>query len=148
MENFCLGSLMSRSPRYGVFATVTLFLGALLVSSGASATSLSPGPPLHRIMDCYSDPSGVLQYVTALELTSSSTYVLAPYRKGNGLIGKLSRGGDRINGPTVTFLTGAYGRRYLGHWSLRHMQNGSVVASNLALLTSALRPTYISCYPH
>jgi len=139
---------MSRPSRYGVVATVTFLLGALLVSSGASATSPSSGPPLHRIMDCYSDPSGVLQYVTALELTSSSTYVLAPSRKGNGLIGKLSRGSDRINGPTVTFLTGAYGRKYLGHWSLRHTQNGYVVASNLALLTSAHQPTYISCYPH
>jgi len=139
---------MSTPKRYGVVAILTLFLGALFVNTGASATSLSPGPPLHRIMDCYSDPSGTLQYVTALELTSSSTYVLAPYRKGNGLIGKLSRGSDRINGPTVTFLTGAYGHKYLGHWSLRHTQNGYVVASNLALLTNAHRPTYISCYPH
>jgi hypothetical protein len=118
------------------------------VSSGASATTLSPSPPLHRIMDCYSDAGGVLHYVTALELTSSSTYVLAPYRKGNGLVGKLARGSDRITGSTVTFLTGAYGHTYLGLWSLRHAQYGYVVASNLALLTSAHRPTYISCYPH
>ena len=126
------------------------FAGVALTISLAGPALATSGPPIGRIYDCYSNPTGFsLYYVAALELKTSSAYLVAPYRKGNRLSGRTAKGSYKLRGSKVTFLTGPYGKlHYSGKWAPKHMTQGVMVGASLALIGSNNRPTRISCYPH
>jgi hypothetical protein len=93
------------SASFGVAFAVVLSLGLIV-----SAPALAGGPPVGKIYDCYAfnEASGFENYIQAVELKTSSEYLVAPMRKGNNLSGKAARGRYRVHGTHMTFPTGPY----------------------------------------
>lgn len=122
----------------------------LAIAVGATAPALAAGgPPIPRVYDCYGyATSGVINYVSALELKSRSVYLVAPTRKGNSLQGTAVKGTYRLRGGRLTFLTGTYGRiHWYGKWVRKRVTDGGD-AAHIGLISPKTRATVLECYPH
>ena len=127
---------------------VPLIAGAAL-SLGLVAPALATGggPPIGPIYDCYGFSGPVMNYVTALQLKNKTTYLLAPFRKGNSLSGKVVKGTYKLRGKKIIFLTGAYGQiHWYGVWTLKTLLNGIGDARHIGLFTPKGQEP-IECYP-
>jgi hypothetical protein len=129
-------------------ASVALIAGAALSVGLISPALAAGGPPIPRIYDCYSY-NGYLNYVQALQLKTRTTYLVAPYRKGNHLSGAAAKGTYKLRGAKLTFLTGPYGQLHLyGVWTPKHTSGGLAVGANIALYYTTKGYSAVSCYPH
>jgi hypothetical protein len=92
-------------PRLGA-ALAALIATGLLASSPALASSGRPA--IGKVYKCYSDSTGLLEFVQALELKSSSVYLAAPSYKGNHLVGGTAKGRYRERGRKIRWLSGPF----------------------------------------
>lgn len=145
MRTLALGLTYLRGRR-AAFALAGALAGTVGLTSPALAAG---GPPIPRIYDCYGyATSGVINYVSALELQSRSVYLVAPSRKGNHLVGKAVKGTYRLRGKSLTFLTGPYGRvHWSGEWVLKRVTDGGD-AAHIGLISPKTHETVLECYPH
>lgn len=138
------------APARKLRAVLALTVGiSLLMAWTAAAAS---GPPTKKIYDCYTYSGGALglHYVQALQLKTTTAYLVAPSRSGNHLAGKAAPGKYKIHGSKLTFLTGPYGKLHLhAVWSPQSKdQFGNVIGANISLQDAHYKPTGVSCYPH
>lgn len=108
------------------------------------ATPAMANPPVPKIYDCYANTSIGLSYVQAIELKTKSHYLVAPFRKGDHLDGKVATGRYRAKGNRVTWLSGPYAKRYR---ALFHPKTATA-GPYLELDRANGSWTGVSCYPH
>jgi hypothetical protein len=96
---------------------VSLIAGAALSVGFVAPAGAAGGPPIGRIYDCYSYATSWTLYIQALELKTTTTYLVAPMRKGNSLSAPVVKGTYTLRGAKLTFLTGPYGKiHWYGVW--------------------------------
>lgn len=124
-------------------------LAGVALSVGFVAPALAAGgPPIGPVYDCFGYSGAVSNYVTAFQLKSATTYLLAPTRKGNSLSGPVVKGTYTLRGSKLTFLTGPYGKiHWYGLWKLRTLKNGGD-QRHIALYTAKGVDSGMECYPY
>jgi hypothetical protein len=120
----------------------------LALSVGFAATALAAGgPPIGPIYDCYGFGAS-MRYFEALQLKSATTYLTAPQRKGNSLVGPVLKGTYTLHGAKLTFLTGTYARvHWYGLWKLKTLSPGRGDPRHIGLYTTRGQDV-IECYPY
>lgn len=109
---------MYRKARRRTGAALVLAMTvAALAAPSAQASSSRLG-----VYDCYSFDfnSGILQYVQALQLTSSSRYAVAPGHKGRHLSGGSAKGRYRVRRGRITWLSGPYAHHHPALYGIFH----------------------------
>lgn len=121
-------------------------VAAVTLSVGLATPALAAGgPPIHRIYDCY----GALTYVQALELKTKTTYLVAPYRKGNHLSGRAAKGTYRLRHGKLTFRSGPYAKiHWYGKWVRKRAYPGGGDLAHIALFAPKRHQEVLDCYPH
>ncbi len=126
--------------RYMLIASLTVVLAGL-----ASSPALAGGPQVGKIFDCYTYGSSGLTYVQALEIKSTSVYLLAPFRKGNHLSGRAAKGRYRSHGHKISFLSGPYAQQ---HDSGQFRPQTANNRATIDILDAKGNSIGISCYQH
>jgi hypothetical protein len=125
-------------------------LAGVALSVGFVAPALAAsGPPIGPVYDCYGFSGAVMNYVQALQLKSTTTYLVAPIRKGNSLSGAAAKGTYKLVGSKLIFLTGPYGQiHWYGLWKLRTSDAAGVSDGRHIGLFTPKGQQPIECYPY
>lgn len=112
-------SITSSVPKRRSFllrSFVTLVTGATLSMGFVAPATVAVGPPVGPIYDCYGFAVyAQMTYFDALQLKSPTTYLTAPYRKGNSFAN-----GPCLEGHVQT-------SRHETHLPLRHIRQAALV---------------------
>ena len=144
----------TQKPHLGSFLCVRRWLVPLIAAVALSVGFVAPalaagGPPIGPIYDCYSYATAYSVYIQAIQLKTTTTYLVAPMRKGNSLSGTAVKGTYTLRGAKLTFLTGPYGKiHWYGLWKLKTTDTaGFTDQAHIGLFTPKGQSA-IECYPH
>jgi len=141
--------ILKRERAHTAHRCAVAALAGVALSVGIVAPALAAGgPPIGPVYDCYGFSGAVENYVQALQLKSTTTYLVAPTRKGNSLSGAAAKGTYKLVGSKLIFLTGPYGKiHWYGVWKLKTIDAaGFGDARHIGLFTPKGQSA-IECYP-
>lgn len=138
---------MSQQRLRRVRRSFAVALTGMLVLGALTPVALASGPPVGKIYDCYGFAT-TENYVSALQLKTRTTYLVAPMRKGNRLVGPAVKGTYTLKGPKLTFRSGTYAKTHWhGAWARKSTLGGNTDPAHIGLFT-ARQQEVLECYPH